>query len=246
MSLRILIADDEPLARARLRSLVEELGHQVCAEVGDGASAEEELRRTQPDMLLLDINMPEIDGLALAQRLEKGYPHTPVVFVTAHAEHALAAFDVAVRDYMLKPVRRERLKKTLDRIAEGATGITPVIPPVRVTIGRKELLVCLDQVDCFVAEDGYVMARSAALEGFVDARLYELEDRFGDLLLRVHRSCLAVKSAVVGMEAHSANDHRLLFLDGLAPAPISRREIDSVRAFLRKPLQGGRTRPSDS
>jgi two-component system, LytTR family, response regulator AlgR len=233
MTLRILIADDEPLARARLRALVGELGHRVCAEVGDGMAAEQALREQSPDVALLDIAMPVPDGLTLARRIERDYPQTAVVLVTAHAEHAVAAFDADVRDYLLKPVRRERLARALERVAgTKARASVQGSPILRLTIGRKERLVHLNEIDCFVAEQGYVIARSATLEGFTDLRLHELEARFGPALLRVHRSCLAVSSSVAGIETHSATDHRLLFRDGMAPVPISRRQLAEVRASL--------------
>ena len=233
MSLRILIADDEPLARARLRTLVEELGHEVCAEAVDGRSAEQELLRTQPDVVLLDIEMPETDGLALAQRIETDYPQIPVVLVTAHSEHALAAFDASVRDYVLKPARRERLARALDRAMEQqSSDDVSMCPTLRLSIGRREHLARLDEIDCFVANAGYVLARSAKFEGFVDISLQALEQRYGIALIRIHRSCLAVRSAIAGLETRSGTDHRLLFRDGLASVPISRRQLPQVRDFL--------------
>ena len=230
MSLRILIADDESPARARLRGLVEELGHEVCAEAADGLAAERLLEDTHPDAMLLDIEMPGMDGLALARRMEAEYPGVPVVLVTAHAGHAVAAFDADVRDYVLKPVRRERLERALGRLQ---TPNESEAPRVRVKIGRREHLVALDELDCFMAEDGYVMARSAAIEGFVDSSLQELELRLGDAVLRVHRSCLVVKTAVTGVETRRSGDHWLLFCDGLESVPVSRRHKSSIRAFLR-------------
>ena len=232
MTLRILIADDEPLARARLRALVEELGHEVCAEAGDGTGAEHALTRAHPDAVLLDIQMPDGDGLTLAQRMETSHPEVPVVLVTAHAEHAVAAFDAAVTDYVLKPVRRERLGKALEKVVSLRSGERKKVPLVRVTVGRKERLVPLDEIDCFVAEDGYVVARSARLEGFVDMRLHEVEERFGDAVLRVHRSCVAVKAAVVGVERRPDSENFLIFADGLAGIPISRRSLAQVRERL--------------
>uniref|UniRef100_UPI0035666D1F LytR/AlgR family response regulator transcription factor n=1 Tax=Thioalkalivibrio sp. TaxID=2093813 RepID=UPI0035666D1F len=138
MSLRILIADDESPARARLRGLVEELGHEVCAEAPDGLAVERLLRDVHPDAMLLDIHMPGTDGLTLARRMEAEHPEVPVVLVTAHAEHAVAAFDADVRDYVLKPVRRERLERALGRL-RGAR--TKEVPRIRVKIGRREQLV---------------------------------------------------------------------------------------------------------
>ena len=233
MTLRILIADDEPLARARLRALVEELGHEVCAEAGDGTGAEQALSRARPDAVLLDIQMPDGDGLTLAQLMETSHPDVPVVLVTAHAEHAVAAFDAAVADYVLKPVRRERLGKALEKVVSLRSGERKKVPLVRVTVGRKERLVPLDEIDCFVAEDGYVVARSPKLEGLVNLPLHEVELNLGDLLLRIHRSCLAVKSAIAGMETQNGGAHKLLFRDQLPSVAISRRQFRTVSHFLR-------------
>ncbi|MGM0813775.1 MAG: LytR/AlgR family response regulator transcription factor [Pseudomonadota bacterium] len=230
MSLRILIADDESPARARLRGLVEELGHEVCAEAPDGLAVERLLRDVHPDAMLLDIHMPGTDGLTLARRMEAEHPEVPVVLVTAHAEHAVAAFDADVRDYVLKPVRRERLERALGRL-RGAR--TKEVPRIRVKIGRREQLVPLDEIDCFVAEDGYVMARSARVEGFVDSSLQELEKRLAGSVLRVHRGCLVVKSAVSGAEARGNGEHFVLFRDGLDGIRVSRRRVAEINGFVR-------------
>lgn len=232
MSLRILIADDEPPARARLRGLVEELGHTVCAEAADGLAAERLLREAKPDAVLLDIEMPGADGLTLARRLEAEHPEVPVVLVTAHAEHAVAAFDADVRDYVLKPVRRERLERALGRAVAAREAGPREFPRIRVKIGRREQLVPLDEIDCFVAEDGYVLARSAKMEGFVDATLRELEERLGQQVLRVHRGCLVVKGAVAGVEKRGGGDCRVVFRDCLEGVAVSRRQTPALKAFL--------------
>ena len=229
MSLRILIADDEAPARARLRAVLEELGHEVCAEAPDGLCVERFLRDAKPDAVLLDIEMPGTDGLTLAKRMEQEYPEIPVVLVTAHGEHAIAAFDADVRDYLLKPVRRERLERALGRLQMPKSREAPRI---RVKIGRREQLVSLDEIDCFVAEDGYVMARSAKMEGFVDASLQELEQRLGDAVLRVHRGCLVVKGAVAGVETRRNARHSLSFHDHLPPVSVSRRQMHLIKSFL--------------
>ena len=235
MTLRILIADDEPLARERLREMVSELGHDVCAVAADAQTAAGILEQKQPDVALLDIQMPGQDGLSLAQRIAEEHPRTRVILVTAYPNYALAAFDAAVRDYVLKPVRKERLAEALERVGRDPHLEEPSSnPQIRITIGRREQLIALDQIDCFVAEQGYVLARSAELEGFVDARLNELEQRFCEELLRVHRSCLAVRASIAGIERRSDNDHRLIFRDGLLPVPISRRHLAATRTFLHK------------
>jgi two-component system, LytTR family, response regulator AlgR len=230
MSLRILIADDESPARARLRGLVEELGHEVCAEAADGLAVERLLRDVHPDAMLLDIEMPGMDGLTLARRMEAEHPEVPVVLVTAHAGHAVAAFDADVRDYVLKPVRRERLERALGRLGMPRS---KEVPRIRVKIGRREQLVPLDEIDCFVAEDGYVMARSARVEGFVDASLLELETSFKHSLLRVSRGCLAIKSALAAVETQADHSNWVLFRDGMPKVRVSRRQWAQVRDFLR-------------
>jgi two-component system, LytTR family, response regulator AlgR len=232
MSLRILIADDEPLARARLRALVEELGHEVCSEAADGASAAQEMLRTQPDVLLLDIEMPGIDGLTLADRIASAYPDIAVVLVTAHPEHALDAFEIAVADYLVKPVHIERLAKTLVRVEEQKT-IGFASPMVRITVGRKERIVPLHEIDCFQSEQGCVVAKTPTICGFVDATLSDLEDQLGPHLLRVHRSCLAVRSAISGIDTVDAAQHELRFRSGKNATAISRRCLQDVRTFLR-------------
>ena len=187
------------------------------------------MRDTHPDAMLLDIEMPGMDGLTLARRVEAEHPEVPVVLVTAHAEHAVAAFDADVRDYVLKPVRRERLERALGRLREART---KEVPRIRVKIGRREQLVPLDEIDCFVAEDGYVMARSARVEGFVDMPLHELEGRLGDMVLRVHRACLAVRMSIAGMENRQTG-HMVIFHDGLKGVSVSRRKVAELSHLLK-------------
>lgn len=232
--LDLLIADDEPIARERLAALAEELGHRVVAEAGHAGEAEQALGRCQPDALLLDIDMPGESGLELAARLHKPYPELTVILVTAHDRFPLEAFEAGVRDYVLKPVRRERLEQALQRAVQQKQGRPQTVPnEVHITVGRREERVPLEHVDIFIAEGGYVMARSASLAGFVDARLRDLDALYGPALLRVHRGCLAVKASIKGVENLGPTDNRLLFHDDLDPMPISRRQLPRVREYLR-------------
>src|SRR5829696_6203815 len=113
---RALIVDDEPLARAHLRSLLRDRGDvDVIGECGDGRSAIDQIRKLTPELVLLDIQMPELDGLEVIR--EVGPAKMPaVVFVTAYDEHALAAFEVHAFDYILKPVSRQRFTQAIDRV----------------------------------------------------------------------------------------------------------------------------------
>ncbi len=234
--LQLIIADDEPIARQRLALLAEELGHRVVGQAADAREVEAILKNTDPHALLLDIEMPGETGIELARRLYAERPGLPVVLVTAHDSFPLEAFEAGVRDYVLKPVRRERLQQALERVAmqHPATEEPASGEIVRLSMGRREERVPLERIDVFIAEAGYVMARSTQREGFVDARLRDLEDRLGPYLLRVHRSCLAVKASVKGLETHGPADHRLVFHDDLEPVAVSRRQLPRVREFLRQ------------
>lgn len=229
MTLRIVIADDEPLARTRLRSLLEELGHQVCGEARDSESAYQLVASQSPDALFLDIEMPGIGGMELCGHLESAHPQVPVVLVTAHPEHALSAFDMSVRDYILKPVRKERIERALARLRPR----TNTAPKLLIQMGRREELVSLDDIDCFVTEDGYVMARSSRFEGFVSLTLSEIENQLGPAVIRIHRNCVVVCSAVRAMVTRAKGIHELVFEDGLRGVTVSRRQLPQVKEFFR-------------
>ncbi|WP_018879277.1 MULTISPECIES: LytTR family DNA-binding domain-containing protein [unclassified Thioalkalivibrio] len=232
--LDLLVADDEPIARQRLSALARELGHRVVAEAAHAGEVETRLRDHTPDALLLDIDMPGETGLELARRLHAADPGLTVILVTAHDRFPLEAFEAGVRDYVLKPVRRERLDQALQRAVQQKQGRVETFPnEVHITVGRREERVPLERVDIFIAEGGYVMARSARLAGFVDGRLRDLESLYGPALLRVHRGCLAVKASIKGIETLGPTDNRLLFHDDLDPMPISRRQLPRVREYLR-------------
>ena len=233
-TLDVMIVDDEPVARRRLAGLINDAGHRLVAEAGDAADATAALEQAIPDVMLLDVEMPGESGVEFARRLARQHPQLVVILVTAHDAFSLEAFEAGVRDYVLKPVRPERLARALERAAQMTDSARPAEPPaVRLTVGRREERVPLSRIDYFAAEDGYVLARSSEIEGFVDSRLHELEERFGDFVLCVRRGCLAVKSSIKGLESHGPADHRLLFHDGLEPVAVSRRQLPKVRAFVR-------------
>lgn len=224
--LRVALVDDEELARLRLRTLLADCiapAARVVAEWPSAVAALQGLTQTRCDLLLLDIHMPGLDGLHLAERL-RAWPEPPaVVFVTAHAEHALAAFDVQALDYLTKPVRRARLQQALARVAAlrpawvptepgGDGGDTPapgVVPsgatadaaPVIVVHERGELLrVPVAEVLYLKAELKYVTLRTAARSYLLDDSLADLEERLSGHLLRVHRNALVVPRAVRALE----------------------------------------------
>lgn len=208
--LRVLVVDDEELARVRLRGLVNDCVQPKAAVVGEAANAAQALVWLQTqrcDLLLLDIHMPGRDGLQLAAELRQMPQPPAVVFVTAHAEHALKAFDLEAVDYLTKPVRRERLQASLQRVAQrlalpAAAAATAAEPePVVVVSDRGRVVrVPVSDVLYLKAELKYVTLRTAEHTYVLDDALSDLEQRLGDRFIRVHRNALVAKRAVRALE----------------------------------------------
>ncbi len=241
--LRVLVVDDESLARSRLRTLLGDCrapAAVVAGEAGNATEAMEALRRDTFDALLLDVRMPGADGLALAQAL-RGTPHEPaVVFVTAHAEHAVAAFDLEAVDYLTKPVRLDRLQLALQKVERAlATRRANVVDAEQTLViqdrGRTER-VPLSEVLYFKAELKYITVRTAARSYILDASLSDLEERHSPQFLRVHRNALVARRAVRALEKHDDPEEgeswavRLNGIDELLA--VSRRQLTAVREAL--------------
>jgi two-component system, LytTR family, response regulator AlgR len=213
MSLRVLVVDDESLARMRLAQLVAECPDPHARVVGEAANAQQALAwldAHECDLLLLDIHMPGADGTQLAAQLRQRPQRPAIVFVTAHAEHALAAFELDAVDYLTKPVRRERLQAALKRVAErmpklAAGPAAPAAPvadePVIVVndLGRK-IRVPVSEVLYLKAELKYVTLRTAAHTYVLDDALTDLAQRLGDRFLRIHRNALVARQALRSLE----------------------------------------------
>ena len=255
--LRVLLVDDEELSRLRLRTLLADCvdpAAQVVGEAATAAAALHWLALHAADVVLLDIRMPGMDGLALAARL-RAMPQPPrVIFVTAHAEHALAAFEVEAVDYLTKPVRRLRLQEALARVAQRLGGALPATAPaplaepapavpVIVVHERGELLrVPLTEVLYLKAEQKYVTLRTAHRTLLLDESLAELEERLGRRFLRIHRNALVALDAVAALERRRWSDERSeaeaseVWAVRIAATDewlaVSRRQLASVRDLL--------------
>ncbi|MBT9492351.1 MAG: response regulator transcription factor [Paucibacter sp.] len=223
-SLKVLLVDDEALARLRLRSLLEgcvDPRAEVVAEAGSASQAQAWLRDHRCDLILLDIQMPGPDGMQLAAALrtlgQQGGQSPAVVFVTAHTEHAVQAFDLEAADYLTKPVRRERLQAALARVAQrlaerAAMQSSPdgqALPSedtggvINVTDRGRLLRVPLAEVLYLKAELKYLTLRTATQSLVMDGSLADLEPRLGERFLRVHRNALVAKSAVRELQRHA-------------------------------------------
>ena len=241
MGLHILIVDDETLARQRLRTLLADCTAPAIGSVTEAAHATEAMERLQHgtvDVVLLDIHMPGMDGISFAQALA-ALPRPPaVVFVTAHAEHAVAAFELDAVDYLTKPVRLERLQQALqktERTAHMGRALQADLAQGTLLIhdrGRTERIP-LGEVLYFKAALKYVTVRTAARSYILDDSLSELETRYAPRFMRIHRNALVARRAVRALEKHYDADEGegwAVRLDGLSELlMVSRRQVAAVR-----------------
>lgn len=244
MNLKVLLVDDEVLARSRLRTLLTDCtapGADVLAEAGNGPQAIAALRQGAFDLVLLDVRMPGISGVQLAQTISEMAHPPAVVFVTAHAEHAVQAFDVAAVDYLTKPVRLERLQQALqkvERLAQSkqaqsadSTGDSLIIQDR----GRTER-VPLTEVLYLKAELKYVTVRTASRSYILDGALSELEEKYPTQFMRIHRNALIARRAVRALEKHydaEEGDGWAVRLNGIPELlAVSRRQLSAVREAI--------------
>jgi len=234
------VVDDEPPARARLRALLGELGAgTVVGEAGNGVEAIAAVHSTGADVVLMDIRMPGMDGLEAARHLARLERPPAVIFTTAYDAHALAAFEANAVDYLLKPIRRERLGSALAKasgLARAALRALPADGPrshVSATLHGNLRLVPVDEVRYFRAEHKYVTARFPDGELVLDESLSALEQEFGARFLRVHRNALVALAHVRSLE-RDARGHHCVRFDGIDDrVEVSRRMLVQVRKVLR-------------
>lgn len=247
--MNILIVDDEALARSRLRTLLGDCQDTVRTTVAEAANTSDALAQLTPtggrafDLLLLDIHMPGQDGLCLAHAVQ-ALAHPPgVVFVTAHADHAVSAFELDAVDYLTKPVRRERLLQALTKAQrvtrKAAPAPVPSVPEGETLLiqdrGRTERLP-LAEVLYFKAELKYVTVRTTTRSYIMDGSLSELEAKFAPRFLRIHRNALVARRTVRALEKHydpEEGEGWAVRLQGLTELlMVSRRQVAAVREEL--------------
>lgn len=234
--IRTLIVDDEPPARARLRRMIEALPEcEVSGEAGSGATALKMIKASKPDLVLLDISMPGLDGMGLAAELQEMESAPEIVFCTAWPDQALEAFNRDAVDYLVKPVRKERLQAAVAKVARLLAANNPQISQqfLRSTVGGKTLLIRLEDVICLVAEDKYTTVCYEKGKTVINDSLVELERRFPGLMLRVHRKSLVAPGRIRGLE-RTRSGKCLLVLNGTKERPeVSRRQLSTVRQLIR-------------
>lgn len=249
--MRVLVVDDEAPARRRLCRLLAELGDvEVVGEAADGVEARAQIDALAPDAVLLDVQMPELDGLALA----RGGAMPKVIFTTAHAQHAIEAFELAAVDYLLKPIERDRLRRAIERVREhlgraappdvpsvddvlraarGRADAPQAAPPARLAAreGGRVRMFDVGEITRLFAQDKYVVLRHDGREVLLDDSLAELEVRLAPHgFVRVHRSELINLAAVVSIVGEGSAA-RVELRDGQWAA-VARRELPALRRRL--------------
>jgi two-component system response regulator AlgR len=233
--LNILIIDDEQPARDRLRRLLGELSK--CEVVGEAASSNqalERIRELSPEVLLLDISMPGMDGMSLARVLQEGGASPAIIFCTAYQDQALNAFEVEAVDYLVKPVRVERLENAIEKARRylGREQSGEDDHYVRSTVGGKVVLTPISRVICLVSEDKYTTVTHEKGTTVIDDSLTDLELKFPGLFFRIHRNALVSRKHLRGLERNTEG-HTLVLLSGTERKPeVSRRNISALRKLL--------------
>ncbi len=245
--MRVFIVDDEVPARSRLRVLLTDISphfpNVVIGEAENGAQALERLATTAADTVLVDIRMPVMDGIELAQHLPRLPLPPAVVFVTAYDQYAVRAFELNAVDYLLKPVRAQRLKDALEKAQRGgvpADLILQLAPEGRQFLSCSErgriLLVPVGDLLYLRAELKYVTARTREREFLLEESLVALEQEFSQRFVRVHRNCLVARQAIAGFERaqdDEADARWLVLLSGVPEKlPVSRRQWPVLKGTL--------------
>jgi len=258
--LRILIVDDEKPARDRLRTLLGDIAGQlpssVVGEAENGVAGLAALDATPADVVLVDIRMPRMDGIEFARHLSRLPTPPALVFTTAYDSYAVEAFELSAIDYLLKPIRAERLEKALQRVAQrqaaaaAAAGPSAPLPDPLLALqdGPRRFLSChergrlllvpVEEILCLKADLKYVAAVTAEREYLLDESLVKLEQEFAQHFIRLHRSVLAAREALVGFERSQDADgeHWVALVRGLAEKlPVSRRQWPLLKQYARQP-----------
>ncbi|HEY6721992.1 MAG TPA: LytTR family DNA-binding domain-containing protein [Burkholderiales bacterium] len=246
--LRILIVDDEQPARNRLRELLEEcreeLPHSIAGEAANGVEGLQNAAASGAEVVLVDIQMPEMSGIEFARHLQV-LEHPPaVIFVTAHDRYAVEAFEVNAVDYLTKPVRAARLLTALKKAANGARlarGVLESIDPaprryLSVAERGRVTLVRVSDVIYLRAELKYVTVRTLGGEHLVEESLAQLEQEFAGVFVRIHRNCLVARRLIRGVERGAETEGEVgwsVVLEGLEEKlPVSRRQWPQVKSLV--------------
>ncbi len=245
-ALRVVIADDEAPARSRMHDLIEDCARAIPVHVVGEASNGRDLLRllegTSADVVLLDVRMPEMDGIEAAQHLHKLPRRPAVIFTTAFDAYALKAFELHAVDYLVKPIRQQRLQDALSRVQLQSGPALEVLQQLQSHARRhlsvqergKVILVPVDRILYLRAELKYVTVRTAERDYLLEESLTRLEEEFGERFVRIHRSCLVARDFVERFERAAEEGGWSVLLRGLDERlPVSRRQQHVIKEFAR-------------
>jgi two-component system, LytTR family, response regulator AlgR len=241
--MNILIVDDEPLARQRLVGLLKNLnGYTVCGEAANGSEALLRAQSLKPDIILLDIRMPGMDGLEAALHLNQMSKPPAIIFTTAFSDHALKAFETHAVDYLLKPIKQERLEQALQsakrltrpqlnelKLNEDSSVRSHICVKIRGTLE----LVPVEEVRYFMADHKYVTLKTQNHEYLLEEPLKSLEEEFQHLFTRIHRNALVADRHIVGLAKSQIGHCVVIFKDLTEQLEISRRHLPQVRKKIK-------------
>lgn len=241
MAMDIVVCDDEPLARERLVRMVTHLGHEVVAQASNGYQAIELVEQFQPDVILLDIRMPELNGLECAAQLSLLETPPAIVFCTAFDQYAIDAFKTHAVSYLLKPVALDDLTQALEKakkLNQAQLQALPNRPKVPTDNIRQHIvarthrgveLIAIEDVYYFLADQKYVMVRHKNGQVLIDETLKDLENEFDDCFIRIHRNALLSLKHLEGLEMVATGQYQARCRDIDEKLVISRRHLPHIK-----------------
>lgn len=247
--MNILIVDDETPARDRLRQLLEEDGvHSVVGEAANGKRALELAAELEPDVVVLDIRMPGLNGIETAHHLNTFEKPPAVIFATAYDEYAIEAFEASAIGYVLKPVRRRRLNQALELAQRLSNSVLGTVANKSGIPGRRNhvctrshgemKLIPISEVNYFLADQKYVSVFHANGQDLIDDSLKSLEDEFADSFVRIHRGALVAVKNIESLKKTEDGRTQVVLRDGGSDDAealiVSRRHLTNVKRRLQK------------
>ncbi|QNX87346.1 LytR/AlgR family response regulator transcription factor [Acinetobacter seifertii] len=240
--MKVLICDDEPLAVERLSRLVSKMGHEVVATAHHGQDALEQARLHQPDVILLDIQMPGMNGLVCAEQLSQLNPRPAIVFSTAYDQHALEAFKSQAQAYLLKPIDPAELEQALKQLTQLTQAQLNALPnpellqdlktqrhQIAAKTYRGVELIPVENIYYFLADQKYVTIRHKNGSVLIDETLKELETEFADQFIRIHRNALVSIAYLDGLELVSSGQYQVRLRGLDERLSVSRRHLSTLR-----------------
>lgn len=241
--MNVLIVDDEQLARQRLRKMLSTTSD--CRIIGEAETGEDALRKTQasnPDVILMDIRMPGMDGIEAASYINRMDKPPAIIFTTAYSDHALNAFETHAIDYLLKPIKKSRLEAALDAAKRVNKAQLRQLRDDSADDSRKKIcvksrgsldLIPIDEIIYFKADQKYVTLRTAEQEYLIEESLKNLETEFPQQFLRIHRNALVATNMMLGLTKNDQGRVCIKFVDVDDLLEVSRRHLPTIRKIIR-------------